>query len=155
MGSLGPERWPCSPPHAAASSGVDIEKLAALPPSGDLTAHYVFPSYPSKQFPAGKMVRATCSARCALQSQVCKRCGAVHTLAQVEVVVGLHNDGAEAYNLTMIAGSLNSPVDFTVYVQNFSHLVSCGWGAPRNRDRRHLSARQISCRLGYQHCQHL
>jgi hypothetical protein len=48
----------------------------------------------------------------------------VHTLAQVEVVVGLHNDGAEAYNLTMIAGSLNSPVDFTVYVQNFSHLVS-------------------------------
>lgn len=39
----------------------------------------------------------------------------------VEVVVGLHNGASQPYNITAIMGSLNSPLDFGIYVQNFTH----------------------------------
>ncbi len=43
---------------------------------------------------------------------------------QADVVLGLRNEGSETYNISMIAGSLNSPVDFSVFVQNFTQMVS-------------------------------
>jgi len=54
---------------------------------------FVLPTFSDKKFPAGKMV---------------------------DVVVGLHNEGSEAYNISLITGSLNSPADFSLHVQNFT-----------------------------------
>mmetsp|Transcript_12282 Transcript_12282/g.30014 ORF Transcript_12282/g.30014 Transcript_12282/m.30014 type:complete len:240 (-) Transcript_12282:716-1435(-) len=69
--------------------------LTNMPPSGAVTTGFMFPTYPGKKFPAGKMV---------------------------DVVVGIHNDGSDSYNISMITGSLNSPVDFNVHVQNFTNV---------------------------------
>jgi hypothetical protein len=44
---------------------------------------------------------------------------------QVDVVLGIRNEGSQTYNVTMIAGSLNSPAEFKLYVQNFTQIVSC------------------------------
>ncbi|KAL3152709.1 hypothetical protein ABBQ38_012300 [Trebouxia sp. C0009 RCD-2024] len=38
----------------------------------------------------------------------------------VDVVLGLHNSAGEAFNITHIAGSINSPQAFQYYVQNFT-----------------------------------
>lgn len=38
-------------------------------------------------------------------------------------MVAIHNDGIETYNISMITGSLNSPSDFNMHVQNFSNVV--------------------------------
>ena len=42
---------------------------------------------------------------------------------QVDVVLGLHNSAGEAFNITHIAGSINSPQAFQYYVQNFTLKV--------------------------------
>lgn len=56
----------------------------------------LLPGYADKKFPAGKLV---------------------------DVVVGLHNEASsEAYNISFIAGSLNSPADFSLHVQNFTMM---------------------------------
>uniref|UniRef100_A0A7S3RAP3 Translocon-associated protein subunit alpha n=1 Tax=Dunaliella tertiolecta TaxID=3047 RepID=A0A7S3RAP3_DUNTE len=67
--------------------------LTNMPPSGSVQTAFILPSFPDKKFPAGGLV---------------------------DVVVGLHNEGSETYNVSLIAGSLNSPADFSLHVQNFS-----------------------------------
>jgi hypothetical protein len=42
---------------------------------------------------------------------------------QIKVVLGIHNDGSEPYNISGIMGSLNSPTDFSMYIQNFTQQV--------------------------------
>lgn len=70
--------------------------LSNLPPPGLVTTGSFFPEHPTKQFVAGK---------------------------EVKCVLGIHNDASEAYNITAILGSLNSPADFRLYVQNFTENV--------------------------------
>lgn len=43
---------------------------------------------------------------------------------QITAVVSAHNDQSRPYNLTAIVASLNSPMDFSMYIQNFTHQVS-------------------------------
>lgn len=43
---------------------------------------------------------------------------------QIKVVVSAHNDNSKPYNLTAIMASLNSPMDFSMYIQNFTQMVS-------------------------------
>lgn len=38
-------------------------------------------------------------------------------------MISAHNDASKAYNLTAIVASLNSPMDFSMYIQNFTHQV--------------------------------
>lgn len=38
-------------------------------------------------------------------------------------MLGLHNDASEAYNITSIMGSVNSPADFKTYIHNLTHQV--------------------------------
>jgi len=45
------------------------------------------------------------------------------SLSQIEVVLGFHNEATMAYNVTAIMGSLNSPMDFSIFVQNFTNQV--------------------------------
>lgn len=69
----------------------------ALPPPGLVTVGSFFPDHPkSLHWTAG---------------------------AKVKTVLGIHNDSPEAYNVTAIFGSLNSPADFRLYVQNFTQQV--------------------------------
>lgn len=42
---------------------------------------------------------------------------------QVTVLLGLHNEASEMYNVSAILGSLNSPTDFSIFVQNFTNQV--------------------------------
>ncbi len=42
---------------------------------------------------------------------------------QIDIVVGIHNEGSTTLNITMIAGSLNSPADFNTHIQNFTEMV--------------------------------
>ncbi|KAF8062638.1 ssr1 [Scenedesmus sp. PABB004] len=80
----------------AGALGQPSELLNNLPPPGSLsTAHY-FPEHPTKQFPAGDVITA---------------------------VISAHNDNSKAYNLTAIVASLNSPMDFSMFIQNFTHSV--------------------------------
>lgn len=44
--------------------------------------------------------------------------------SQITAVISAHNDNTKAYNLTAIVASLNSPMDFGMYIQNFTHRVS-------------------------------
>lgn len=67
--------------------------LSNLPPAGSLTTAYYLPDHPTKQFPAGDVIK---------------------------VVVSAHNDGSSPYNVSMVMGSLNSPVDFSMHIQNFT-----------------------------------
>ena len=47
-----------------------------------------------------------------------------HSFAsQTTVVLGFHNDGKEPYNVSAIFGSLNSPTDFSIFVQNFTQQI--------------------------------
>lgn len=73
------------------------ELLNKLPPAapGLSTAVY-FPEHPTKQFPAGDVITA---------------------------VVSAHNDASKAFNLTAVVASLNSPLDFSMHIQNFTHMV--------------------------------
>jgi hypothetical protein len=41
----------------------------------------------------------------------------------VEILCGLHNQGDVPLNVTQVAGSLNSPMDFGVYIQNWTSPV--------------------------------
>lgn len=43
---------------------------------------------------------------------------------QITAVISAHNDNTKSYNLTAIVASLNSPMDFSMYIQNFTHRVS-------------------------------
>jgi len=73
-----------------------MHPLTNLPPSAPgIETAFVFPDYDAKQprFPAG---------------------------ANVDVVLGLHNSASQPYNISAIMGSLNSPLDFGIYVQNFT-----------------------------------
>mmetsp|Transcript_17513 Transcript_17513/g.30054 ORF Transcript_17513/g.30054 Transcript_17513/m.30054 type:complete len:257 (-) Transcript_17513:618-1388(-) len=66
-----------------------------MPPRGEISTGFILPSYPGKRFPAGRVI---------------------------DIVLGIHNDGSETYNFTMIAGSLNSPADFNTHIQNFTEV---------------------------------
>ncbi|KAG1674966.1 hypothetical protein FOA52_014761 [Chlamydomonas sp. UWO 241] len=70
--------------------------LSNLPAPGLVTVGSFFPDQPNKHFVAGKPVKC---------------------------VLGIHNDAAVAYNVTAIVGSLNSPGDFKLYIQNFTENV--------------------------------
>lgn len=48
----------------------------------------------------------------------------VSVLSQITAVISAHNDNSKPYNLTAIVASLNSPMDFSMYIQNFTHRVS-------------------------------
>ncbi len=55
--------------------------------------------------------------------------------SQITAVISAHNDNTKPYNLTAIVASLNSPMDFSMYIQNFTHRVSSpaaevGWDTP-------------------------
>lgn len=67
--------------------------LTNLPPGGEITTGFYFPEHANKKFPAGD---------------------------KIKVVLGLHNDATEVYNVTAIMGSLNIPMEFSGYVQNFT-----------------------------------
>ena len=45
---------------------------------------------------------------------------------QVRVVLGIHNDASETYNITSIMGSVNSPADFKTFIHNLTHQVRGG-----------------------------
>lgn len=49
----------------------------------------------------------------------------------IEVLVGFHNGASSPYNITAVMGSLNSPLDFGIYVQNFTHMT---YGLQVDRD---------------------
>mmetsp|Transcript_36631 Transcript_36631/g.81524 ORF Transcript_36631/g.81524 Transcript_36631/m.81524 type:complete len:238 (-) Transcript_36631:670-1383(-) len=70
--------------------------LTNLPAPGMISTGFFFPEHPTKQFPAGKVITA---------------------------VLGIHNDATEQYNITAIMGSLNSPNDFSIFVQNFTEQI--------------------------------
>jgi len=70
--------------------------LSILPPPGEITTGYFFPDHPIKHFAAGKTV---------------------------SVVLGIHNDASELYNITAIMGSLNTPTDFSIFIQNFTQQI--------------------------------
>eukprot|EP00879_Flechtneria_rotunda_P001297 GHRR01001446.1.p1 GENE.GHRR01001446.1~~GHRR01001446.1.p1 ORF type:complete len:247 (+),score=60.42 GHRR01001446.1:128-868(+) len=73
------------------------ELLNNLPPPGPgLSTAYYFPEHTTKQFPAGDVITA---------------------------VISAHNDNSKPYNLTAVVASLNSPMDFSMYIQNFTHQV--------------------------------
>lgn len=78
----------------AAAQSSDI--LGSLPPPGSLTTALYFPEHAQKQFPAGDVITA---------------------------VISAHNDNSKAYNLTAVVASLHSPTDYSMYVQNFTHMV--------------------------------
>jgi hypothetical protein len=42
---------------------------------------------------------------------------------QIKVVISAHNDASKPYNITAVMGSLNSPSDFDLYIQNFTQQV--------------------------------
>lgn len=42
------------------------------------------------------------------------------------MVVSAHNDAKTPYNITAMMGSLNSPTDFEMYIQNFTQQVGRG-----------------------------
>jgi len=42
---------------------------------------------------------------------------------QITAVISAHNDNTKSYNLTAVVASLNSPLDFSMYIQNFTHRV--------------------------------
>jgi hypothetical protein len=62
-------------------------------------------------------------------------------VSQVEIAVGFYNEGAEPFNITLITGSLNSPLDFSMFIQNFTQMVrpSCGHSGPDHLDLAVLS----------------
>ncbi|MEW5307889.1 MAG: hypothetical protein WDW36_010258 [Sanguina aurantia] len=71
--------------------------LTNMPPAGPgLTTGYFFPDHANKNFPAGELVK---------------------------VVLGIHNEGPETYNITAVMGSINAPNDFKVYVQNLTRQM--------------------------------
>ncbi|GAX75809.1 hypothetical protein CEUSTIGMA_g3252.t1 [Chlamydomonas eustigma] len=70
--------------------------LSILPPPGDIITGYFFPDHSVKHFAAGK---------------------------PVSVVLGIHNDASELYNITAIMGSLNTPTDFSIFIQNFTQQI--------------------------------
>lgn len=44
-------------------------------------------------------------------------------MMQVKVVVGIHNEGPETYNITAVMGSINNVKNFKDYHQNFTTQV--------------------------------
>lgn len=60
-----------------------------------------------------------------------------HLCTQVKVVVGIRNDATEAYNITSIMGSVNSPADFKTYIHNLTHQVRGCLGWRRDRCCQH------------------
>eukprot|EP00798_Chlamydomonas_sp_ICE-L_P015427 gene15427-21510_t len=73
-----------------------VHPLTDLPAPGDITTGYFFPDHPTKKFTAGK---------------------------PVNVMLGIRNDASETYNVTAILGSLNSPMDFRMHIQNFTQMI--------------------------------
>jgi len=78
--------------------------LTDLPPPGSVRTAFYFPEHGDDlQFPAGD---------------------------EIKVVVGVHNDGPAAYNISAALGSLNSPSDFRIHLQNFSQQAYFASVAP-------------------------
>ncbi|GBF99455.1 hypothetical protein Rsub_11941 [Raphidocelis subcapitata] len=77
---------------AIAQRASDI--LGNLPPTGDsLTLAHYFPEHSAKQIPAGDVI---------------------------SVVVSGRNTGSKALNLSAIVGSINSPQNYEMFIQNFT-----------------------------------
>ncbi|KAK9845659.1 hypothetical protein WJX84_005930 [Apatococcus fuscideae] len=79
----------------AQPSGLPLRHPLTDPPapSPSVQTQYWFPSHPQLQFPAG---------------------------TPIDVVVGIHNVGAQPLNFTAIMGSLNAKDKFSFFIQNFT-----------------------------------
>lgn len=88
------------------------------PPLAGVETQHWFPDHPGARFTVGGPVRSLNHKfiRCSLSTDV-------ESGMQVDVVLGLHNSAGEAFNITHIAGSINSPQAFQYYVQNFTLKV--------------------------------
>ncbi len=95
--------------------------LTNMPPSGAVQTGVFWPDHPGKDkhFTAGKIVSDRMLDLMLIHTH---RRGA-HA-PQVNVAVVFHNEGTEMYNVSVIMGSLNSPTDFSLHIQNFSQQVS-------------------------------
>ncbi|PNH04580.1 Translocon-associated protein subunit alpha [Tetrabaena socialis] len=82
---------------AAAQETPRSHPLTNLPASGEIATGVFFPDYPlSRHFPAGQPVK---------------------------VVLGVHNDASEPYNVSAIMGSLNNAQQFGTYYWNFTQQL--------------------------------
>lgn len=79
----------------AAEEEEEEEDLPIIP-HPDIATTYAFPEYPTGQIQLGK---------------------------EVVMLVGVTNTGDKTFNMTSITGSLNSPYDFSYYLQNFTDGV--------------------------------
>ena len=64
-------------------------------------------------------------------------------------MISAHNDASKAYNLTAIVASLNSPMDFSMHIQNFTHQVCaalpCGESKQQEANSSALNLLQSCC----------
>jgi len=72
-----------------------INSTAPVGPSPDVSTAFVFPDHPAKVITAGDIV---------------------------EVLLGFVNNGDREFNITTVAASLNHPLDFRYYIQNYTKL---------------------------------
>ena len=92
--------------------------LSNLPAPGQVATGWFFPDHVGKKhFAAGKLVGSHAPVPFLCVFTILTRS------LQVEVVLGFHNEATMAYNVTAIMGSLNSPMDFSIFVQNFTNQV--------------------------------
>lgn len=82
--------------YASAQQQTAPHPLSNLPPSGAITTAFHFPDHANKKFPAGDTIK---------------------------VVLGIHNDSPDLFNITAVLGSLNMVADFNQYIQNFTEQV--------------------------------
>jgi hypothetical protein len=69
------------------------EAAVVLKPSPDVITTFVFPEYPDKRFQIGE---------------------------KVTLLIGFHNTGSVAFNITGVQAHLHSPFDYNYYIQNFT-----------------------------------
>lgn len=74
-------------------SDFELEEPAPIVSSPDVSTAFVFPRYPTKNFPLGEAI---------------------------EVLLGFANNGENTFNITHLAASFNYPLDFSFYIQNFT-----------------------------------
>ena len=73
-----------------------IHPLTNMAPAHpEITTTYLFPDHPDKLLPLGELVTVLCQ---------------------------VQNLGDSAFNISAIMGSLNTPNDFGMYIQNFSYI---------------------------------
>lgn len=73
----------------------DLEESVLIGPHPDIRTYYVMPDYSEPSVPFGKTI---------------------------DILAAVVNTGDKEFNITGVSGSINSPFDFSYYVQNFSRL---------------------------------